>query len=98
MVATAASYGLGLIASIALGRLARPLPLPLGEALRAALASLVMAAVVVRMPALGGGAELLIKAGAGALAYAAAAYLLDLAGLKGRTRQAAQLLRARMAT
>lgn len=102
MVATAASYGIGLAASIALGRLARPLPLPLGQALRAALASLVMAAVVIRMPALGGGAELLVKAGAGALAYAAAAYLLDLAGLKGRTRQAgqmaAQLLRARMAT
>jgi O-antigen/teichoic acid export membrane protein len=98
MIATTASYGLGLAGSIGLGRLARPLPLPLGEALRAAAASLVMAAVVMRLPALGGAAELILKAGAGALVYAAAAYVFDVGGLRGRSRQAVGLLRARLAT
>lgn len=98
MVATAASYGLGLAASIALGRLARPLPLPLGEALRASAASLVMAAVVLRLPAFGGAAELTLKAAVGALVYALAAYGLDVGGLRSRSRQAVGLLRARLAT
>ena len=98
MVATTASYGLGLLASIALGRLARPLPIPFGELLRAGAASLVMAAVVMRLPALGGALELLAKAGAGALVYAAAAYVFDVGALRSRSRQAFGMLRARMAT
>jgi O-antigen/teichoic acid export membrane protein len=98
MIATTASYGIGLVASIALGRLARPLPVPLGEALRAAMASLLMAAGVMRLPPLGGAPELLMKAAAGALIYAAAAYVLDVGALRSRSRQAVGLLRARMAT
>jgi len=98
MIATTASYGLGLAASIGLGQFARPLPLPLGEALRAGAASLVMAAVVLRLPALGGAAELALKAAGGALVYALAAYVLDVGDLRSRSRQAVGLLRARMAT
>jgi O-antigen/teichoic acid export membrane protein len=98
MAATAASYGLGLAASIALGRLARPMPIPFAEALRAGAASLVMAVVVVRLPPLGGALELLMKAGAGALIYAAAAYVFDVGSLRSRSRQAFGMLRARMAT
>jgi O-antigen/teichoic acid export membrane protein len=98
MVATTASYGLGLAASIALGRLARPLPLPWGEALKAGAASLVMAAVVMRLPALGGAAELIVKAGAGAAVYALAAWVFDVGALRSRSRQVVGLLRARTAT
>ena len=98
MGATTASYGLGLAASIALGRLARPLPLPWAEALKAGAASLVMAAVVMRVPAFGGAVELLAKAGVGALVYAPG-------GLRARRRRACAaargrpcgILRARMA-
>jgi O-antigen/teichoic acid export membrane protein len=98
MIATTASYGLGLAASILLGRLARPLPIPSGELLRVGAASLVMAAVVLRLPPLGGALELLMKAGTGALIYAAAAYVFDVGSLRSRSRQAFGMLRARMAT
>jgi O-antigen/teichoic acid export membrane protein len=98
MIATTASYGLGLAASMALGRLARPLPLPWSEALKAGAASLVMAAVVIRVPAFGGAVELLAKAGAGALVYALAAWVFDVGSLRSRSRQAVGILRARMAT
>ena len=98
MAATTASYGLGLAASIALGRLARPMPIPFGELVRAGAASLVMAAVVVRLPALGGALELLAKAVAGALVYMAAAYVFDVGSLRSRSRQAIGTLRGRMAT
>jgi O-antigen/teichoic acid export membrane protein len=98
MIATTASYGLGLAASVALGRLARSLPIPLGDGLKAGAATLVMAAVVMRLPALGGAAELLAKTMAGALIYALAAYVFDVGGLRGRSRQAIGLVRARMAT
>ncbi|HZZ90461.1 MAG TPA: polysaccharide biosynthesis C-terminal domain-containing protein, partial [Caulobacteraceae bacterium] len=67
--ATTASYGLGLLVSGLIGRAAQPLPLPLSALARTALAAALMGVVVVRLPALGGAAELVLKASAGALVY-----------------------------
>jgi len=93
--ATAASYGLGLAASIALGRLAVRLPVPLSQIARAAAATAVMGLAIFRLPALGGAAELLLKAGVGVVVYGAAAYALDVAHFRTRAADLAGLLRAR---
>jgi O-antigen/teichoic acid export membrane protein len=85
-------------ASIALGRFAQRLPLPLGALAKAALASAVMGVIVARLPALGGVAELGLKAAAGAMVYGLAAYALDLAGVRSKGRSAVGALRARVAT
>jgi O-antigen/teichoic acid export membrane protein len=98
MIATTASYGLGLAASIGLGRFAQPLPLPLGAAAKAAIASAVMGVVVSRLPSLGGALELGLKALTGAVVYAALAYALDIAELRSKSRGAIGVLRARTAT
>ncbi|MFI4935759.1 MAG: lipopolysaccharide biosynthesis protein, partial [Caulobacterales bacterium] len=65
--ATTASYGLGLIVSLTLGRLARPLPLPLADIAKAAAASVIMGLILIRLPAGGGVSELGLKVGVGAL-------------------------------
>ena len=97
LVATTASYGLGLAVSILLGRLAQPLPLPLGALARTALAAALMGVVVASLPSLGGAFELALKAGVGALVYGIAAYGLDVAEIRSRGRRALAL-RARLAT
>ena len=97
LIATTASYGLGLVVSLTLGQLAQPLPLPWAAIARTALASAAMGLVVAQLPALGGALELGLKAGVGAMVYAAAAYLLDIAELRSRGRQALTL-RPRAAT
>ena len=98
LVATTASYALGLATSIGLGRLAHPLPLPWGPLARAALAAAAMGAVVAQLPSLGGLAELGLKAGVGALVYGLAAYVLDVADVRTRGKGAALIIRTRMAT
>jgi O-antigen/teichoic acid export membrane protein len=98
MMATTASYGIGLAASIGLGRFAQPLPIPWAALAKAALASAVMGAVVARLPALGGAVELGLKAAAGAAVYGVAAYAFDIAGVRSRGRGAIGALRARTAT
>jgi O-antigen/teichoic acid export membrane protein len=95
--ATAASYGVGLVASVVIGRLAQPLPLPLTALAKAAAATAVMGLTVAALPALGGIAELALKAGVGAGVYGLAAYVLDIAGLRSRGRGALAGLRARAA-
>lgn len=97
LIATTASYGAGLGASILLGRLAQPLPLPLGALARAGLAAAAMGVVVARLPNLGGALELGLKAGVGALVYGLAAFVLDVADVRTRTRGLALTLRTRMA-
>ena len=98
LVATTASYAAGLVASILLGRRAQTLPLPLGALARAALAAAVMGLAVTQLPALGGVAELGLKAGAGALVYALAAFALDVADVRTRRKDVVLILRARTAT
>jgi O-antigen/teichoic acid export membrane protein len=80
--ATAASYALGAVASWALLRGPAAMPLPWRDLGRCGAACAAMAIVVAALPALGGVAELLLKAGLGALTYALAAYALDAAGAR----------------
>ena len=81
-MATAASFGVGMMASVALGRRAMPLPVPRETLVRAAVACAAMGAVVVALPAVGGFAELMLKASAGACTYAAVALILNVAGVR----------------
>jgi O-antigen/teichoic acid export membrane protein len=97
MIATTASYGLGLAASIGLGRFAQRLPLPLGAVAKAALASAIMGLAVSRLPSLGGVAELGLKAFVGVIVYGALAYALDIAELRSKGRGAIGALRMRVA-
>lgn len=81
-MATAASFGIGLLASMALGRRAMPLPVPWETLIRAGVACFAMSAVVVNLPAIGGVAELMLKASTGGLTYAAVALTLNVAGVR----------------
>jgi O-antigen/teichoic acid export membrane protein len=95
--ATLASYALGLTASAALGTRLLALPLPWLTLAQAAAASALMAAVVVRIPAMGGLPELAAKAAAGGLVYGLAIYLVDAGRLRSRAGTALRGLRARSA-
>jgi O-antigen/teichoic acid export membrane protein len=97
LIATTLSYGVGLAASILLGRLAQPLPLPWNAMARAGLATAAMGLVVTSLPSLGGLLELALKAGVGALAYGLAAFALDVADLRTRASGAMLTLRTRLA-
>ena len=83
MWATTASYGVGLLASMALGRRVMPLPVPWATLSRGVLATAVMALAVAACPAPGGLAELMLKAGVGAAVYGALALALDVGGARG---------------
>ncbi|MDO1560339.1 lipopolysaccharide biosynthesis protein [Brevundimonas sp. 2R-24] len=80
--ATALSFGVAVFASIALGGRVQPLPFPAEALLRCGAAALLMAAVVSVLPDLGGLAELILKAGAGAATYAVATLMLNAAGVR----------------
>jgi O-antigen/teichoic acid export membrane protein len=96
--ATTASYAIGLATAIVLGRRAQRLPLPLSAIARTVAATAAMGLAVAALPSWGGVAELAAKAGVGVAVYGAAAYALDLAGLRSRTRGALVVLKARAAT
>ena len=80
--ATAASFGLGLIASWAMGRRVMPLPVPWETLIRCGIATAVMAVAVRSLPAIGGFAELMLDAAVGVIVYAAAALVLNAAGVR----------------
>jgi O-antigen/teichoic acid export membrane protein len=92
--ATAASFALGLAATWWMGRKVMPLPVPWDSLIRCAVATVLMAVVVARLPAIGGFLELMLDASAGALVYAAAALTLNAAGV----RDVAMRLLVRMRT
>jgi O-antigen/teichoic acid export membrane protein len=79
------SYGLGAVLSAVLGRRILHLPVPWSALARAGLASGVMAAAVLAVPAMGGWAELLGKAAVGAVVYAVVMLAVD-GGLRARLR------------
>lgn len=82
-VATTASFGIGVLASIAMGRgIGVVMPIPWATLGRCGLASGVMAAVVLALPSWGGPGEFMLKAGVGALVYAAAVVSLNAAGVR----------------
>jgi O-antigen/teichoic acid export membrane protein len=97
MWATTASYGVGLLSSLLIGRRVMPLPIPWDTLWRCALACAAMAAAVLAIPSLGGAVELLLKAGAGALVYAAVAYGLDAGGARQQSNRLLRLAQARSA-
>jgi O-antigen/teichoic acid export membrane protein len=97
VVATAVSYGLGLLASAILGRRAIKLPIPWDTLARAGAASAVMAIVVSLIPNLGGILELALKASAGGLVYGAVAYALNAGGIREQGRRILGSLKSRTA-
>jgi O-antigen/teichoic acid export membrane protein len=96
--ATTASYAIGLLASTVMGRMAQPMPIPYAALARTLVATALMGLAVAALPSLGGAAELALKAGGGAAVYAIAAYVLDIAGLRSRTRHLLVGLKMRAAT
>ncbi len=93
--ATLASYGAALGLLGLAGRSVLPLAWPVGDLTRIAAACAVMAGVVWAVPDVGGMAELLLKAAAGAAAYALAALVFDAGGVRPL---AVGMIRARVRT
>ena len=80
--ATVACYALSLILAAVVGRRMARLPLPLKDIALTSIACVMMGAAVLLVPSIGGFPELIIKAGVGAAAFAAAAFLLNAAGAR----------------
>lgn len=83
--ATAASFGVGMFATMMLGRRIIALPVPWANLVRCTLATGVMVLVVAALPSIGGIAELALKSGMGAAVYAAAALALNASGVRDVT-------------
>ena len=96
-LATALSYGLGLVASAALGARAVSLPIPGGAIVRCGFATLVMAVAVWLVPASGGLVELISKATVGAVVYGVVAWLINAAGVRDQGSQVLKTFQARWA-
>ncbi|MGV8930249.1 MAG: polysaccharide biosynthesis C-terminal domain-containing protein [Brevundimonas sp.] len=80
--ATAASFGVGMVATMLIGRRVMALPIPWESLARCGLASGLMAMVVSQLPAFGGLGELVLDAGVGGFVYAVAALTLNAAGVR----------------
>ncbi|RZJ00641.1 MAG: lipopolysaccharide biosynthesis protein [Brevundimonas sp.] len=89
--ATAASFGVGMLATLAIGRRVVALPIPWESLIRCGVATAGMAAVVLQLPKFGGVLELAIDSSVGGLVYAAIALTINAAGV----RDVAQRLLAR---
>ena len=96
--ATLISFGVGLIASIAMGRGVMPMPLPWEALIRCGIATAGMAAVVWAIPDIGGFPELMMDATVGGLAYAAIALTLNASGVRDVALRLFKSFRARLAT
>ncbi|WP_300578210.1 lipopolysaccharide biosynthesis protein [Phenylobacterium sp.] len=95
--ATVASYGLGLAASVTLGARSLRLPVPWTPLLQTVFATAVMGVAVAQVPALGGWAELILKAGLGAAVFGAITFALDTGALRSRGLALVRGYRARTA-
>ena len=82
--ATPISYGLGLLASAALGRGVLPLPIPWKAVAQAAGASAVMALVISALPPSQALAELALKSIVGSGVYLSLIAAVDAGGLRSR--------------
>jgi O-antigen/teichoic acid export membrane protein len=80
--ATATSFGLGLLATMLIGRRVLPLPIPWDSLIRCLVATGFMALAVSALPSIGGFLELMLDASVGGLVYAAAALTLNAAGVR----------------
>ncbi len=79
---TAISFGLGMLATLAMGRKVIPLPIPWDCLIRCLIAAGLMSLVVWTLPPIGGFAELMLDATVGALVYGAAAVTMNAAGVR----------------
>lgn len=87
VIATLASYALGLIVLATRGRRLIALPMPLWDLAKVGLAAGAMVPVLWLLPAWGSWAELFLKAGMGALTYGLIAFALDAGGARGFVRE-----------
>ncbi|MDP3405927.1 MAG: lipopolysaccharide biosynthesis protein [Brevundimonas sp.] len=85
-IATTISFAIGAAASMVMGRPIVAMPVPWDTLVRCGVASALMGAAVMSLPAPGGFAEVVLKAGVGACVYAAAALLLNAAGVRDLAR------------
>ena len=83
VLATLLSYGLGLGVLAVVGRRHVPLPMPLVDLLKVAIAALAMWPVIWSLPAWGSWPELFLKAATGGLTYGLVAFALDAGGARG---------------
>lgn len=95
--ATAASFGLGLIATQLIGRRVLALPVPWESLIRCLIATGIMALAVAALPRLGGLVELILDATVGGLVYAAAALTLNAAGVRDVALRLLERFKARRA-
>ena len=96
-MATALSYGLGILASWTLGRRAIALPVPWLELARCGVATAAMAGAVLLVPAWGGALELFAKAAVGAVVYGAVAWTLNAAHVRDQGSRVLKTVQARFA-
>ncbi len=86
VIATVASYALGIAVLASFGRRFVALPIPLADLIRVGVAALAMWPVLMLVPAWGSWPELITKAALGGLTYGLAAVLLDAGGARGFVR------------
>lgn len=86
VIATVASYALGIVVLGLRGRRHVALPLPILDMVKIGFAALAMLPVLSIMPQWGSWAELFVKAFVGGMTYIAVAFLLDAGGARGFVR------------
>jgi len=96
MWATAASYAIGMVSSIALAKDDIALPIPWATLAKAGVAAGAMALVVSRLPSTGGVVELLAKSASGAIVYGLVTLLTDAGGARGLVLAAISNVRGRV--
>ncbi|WP_339913956.1 lipopolysaccharide biosynthesis protein [uncultured Brevundimonas sp.] len=96
--ATAISFGIGLAASILLGRRVLALPVPWAVVWRCGLATGIMSVGVLALPSIGGLGELALDATTGVGLYAGAALILNAAGVRDVAIRLIATARTRSAT
>jgi len=98
--ATLAAYGVGLVLTLIVARRSFPLPLPLKALVQCTFASLVMAGIVLALPAPIDAwpdfAELLVKAGVGAVVYGFVAFAINAANCRNLVKDFLGKIKSRM--
>ncbi len=95
-LASALSFGMGLIGSWLLGLNTLRLPVPVGDLAKIGLSTAVMMLALSLLPSWGGLAELISRAVAGIAIYGALALLLDLNGIRAPVQRILQRVRTRV--
>ncbi|MEO1660882.1 MAG: lipopolysaccharide biosynthesis protein [Pseudomonadota bacterium] len=87
VIATLASYGLGLLVLSVRGRRLVALPMPLIDLAKIGVSALAMWPVIAVLPDWGSWGELALKAGLGGLTYGIVAFALDAGGARGFVKE-----------